>query len=770
MRKILLFLLVVSLIASPIVVIPVSAESDITFYVNHDFNSVAGGKQITVTNIAADPTTQKQYEVLGESYPWRTALYGSSGPTFAYDSDGDTITGTAQPYNNTTGFINGTGKNTNAAMTMELKNAQTGAIESTCGNDGNLSIDLRIKRTGANDHANIKFYDAANNVITTLYLPNGGTPSQAPRINATSLSNGTPTTTTIANAQTTNWWYYKVTLNFNNHTLQAYIGETLNTLMPFREDTTVYNFYNSAATNFYKVSFDNGDSAKGAFAFDDFRVYSISTVRCTTLPFTDANGKTVTSLYGQTVVNANVQVENRLSTPQHLIMATAAFQNEKMIGVKLTQPPKVGGILDPGEIVTLSTQMNLADYDGVDLIKTFVWDSMGTLKPLLATNGEIKYIEPDNYIFGVLQNTTAHLTQNYQAGMRMGILELQWSNFYSTEGVENTTYINSKKAELQALRNAGYQVMLGFGTQYAPSWIYNYPNSRFKNQYGDSYSGGNGETGVNVVFNDAMRQKQAAYIADVFSEFGTDFAMVRLGFMRYGEIGYPHPTYNGHTNSYWAYDDIAQGNAGGLPAGISPCTVKGWIPGQASTNHDSARIFANWYLGALKNYHDWQIDLVSSYYSGKMAMLYPSWGVRNNQLDGAINVDLNGTTSVEINGELQRGFDFKSMIQGIDNPNVVVYGTWIDSNPDWSDDDSANPQNPCPIHYLSDLAKNHPLKLHVMGENTGGGGITAMDLTFQRMEKYGLDGLMWAFESDLYDTTSPTLADYAARIGEYQDK
>ena len=48
---------------------PVSAERVVLYYVNHDFESVEGVKQITVTNIAPDPTKQSQYEILGESYP-----------------------------------------------------------------------------------------------------------------------------------------------------------------------------------------------------------------------------------------------------------------------------------------------------------------------------------------------------------------------------------------------------------------------------------------------------------------------------------------------------------------------------------------------------------------------------------------------------------------------------------------------------------------------------------------------------------------------------
>lgn len=367
-------------------------------------------------------------------------------------------------------------------------------------------------------------------------------------------------------------------------------------------------------------------------------------------------------------------------------------------------------------------------------------------------------------VVGILQNTAAHYSRNYEAGVRMGHLSLHWNRFQPEDGRRDDAYVAAKRAELDALKQAGFRVMLDFGTQYPPAWVYDMPNSRFVNQYGDAYSGGVGETGVNAVFNEAVRQKVGAYLKAVLSEFGGEVEIVRLGLMRYSEIGYPHPSFKGRTNAYWAYDDNAQGKTNGLPSGVAVCPVPGWVPGQSSEGSNDARLFADWYIGALQNYHDWQIDVVGEAYQGKMAMLYPSWGMRGEQLEAAVKGNLDGSTSAEKNGEIQRGFDFKRLVGGIKNSRVIVYGTWIDSNPAWSDDEASNPKNPCPIHYLSTLAKNHPLKLHVMGENTGGGGIAALDLTFKRVKQYGVEGLMWAFESDLYDGVPPTIEDFEKRV------
>lgn len=376
-------------------------------------------------------------------------------------------------------------------------------------------------------------------------------------------------------------------------------------------------------------------------------------------------------------------------------------------------------------------------------------------------------------LFGILQQTTTHLQTNWDAGVRVALIGLSWNQFYTSEGILNTAYINTQKADLQRFRDIGFKIMIDFGTQYPPSWIYNYPNSRFVNQYGDPYTTtASGDLGVNAVFNNVMREKISDYVHDVFTELGTDFDMVRLGWMRYGEIGYPGQSINGHSNSYWAFDPYAQGQLQGLPDGIPVCPVPGWIPGTASANHTNAIQFAEWYLNALLNYQSWQVNLVRQYTEeAELNILYPSWGLREGQLTNAENVDLAGTTSPEQNGELQRGFDFKRLIMNITDPKAIVYCTWIDANPAWaSGDDQEVPttsNNFTPVHYMAYYAKKNPLKLKVMGENTGGGGLSAMELTFSQMKKYGLEGLMWAFEPDLYDGVAPVLSDYKNFIEDF---
>lgn len=363
---------------------------------------------------------------------------------------------------------------------------------------------------------------------------------------------------------------------------------------------------------------------------------------------------------------------------------------------------------------------------------------------------------------GILQQTPAHLIENREAGANTAILELGWNQAEPKPGVFADEYFETMRTELRTYRDLGYRVALDLGFQYPPPWIFEVPHGRYVNQTGHTFH--SEEIGVNVpnaVFNQQVRDHQQAYVKRVFTELGTDFTLIRLGWMKYGELAYPLHRDGISTNLYWAFDDLAQGRAEGLPQGIPPCPVPGWTPGSPSPGHQAARQFLEWYLDALKNYHDWQIATVRSYTPGPVAMLYPSWGTRPGALEEAIHQDLAGTTSPEINGEVQRGLDFARLVNGIRDTNVVVYCTWLDSSPEFSQDDGEDPTRWSPARYLAALAADHAPPLARWGENTGGGDDGVLDLCADRIRQYRYSGFFWAFERDLYDGSSPEMEDFA---------
>ena len=365
-------------------------------------------------------------------------------------------------------------------------------------------------------------------------------------------------------------------------------------------------------------------------------------------------------------------------------------------------------------------------------------------------------------IYGALQSTTEHIKELHDVGLQLATIEVYWDRYEPKEGQFNAGFIQETKRKMTALRKAGMQLVLDFGMQYPPAWVYELTGGKYQNQYGDLFAPpGAGMNGVNAVFSKAVRERQTRYARRVLSDLGTDFYAVRLGWGHYGELNYPLHKFNGHNNCYWGFDPIAQHGGPNLPAGIKPCPVPGWKPGEPSVDHQNATRFINWYLDSLKNYHDWQISTIRALYPGRLAMLYPSWGLRPGGIEGEVMMDLDGSTSPAINGEIQRGFDFARFIGGVKHPKLIVYCTWLDAN---GEDNGTNKQAWSPIHYLASLAQANTHHLAVWGENTGGNDYTSMQRCFEQMKRWKLIGMMWAFEGELFDGSHATLKQYKELI------
>ena len=373
--------------------------------------------------------------------------------------------------------------------------------------------------------------------------------------------------------------------------------------------------------------------------------------------------------------------------------------------------------------------------------------------------------EREPFRFGVLQSTDEHLARNREAGANIVVVELGWNRAEPAQSAFSDSYFRKMAKNIEARRRMGYAIALDLGFQYPPKWVFDLPHARYVNQVGRVFrSETTGEDIPNAVFNAAVRERQKAYLAEVFRRLGTEFALVRLGWMKYGELAYPVSEFGGRGNCYWAFDALAQGRAEGLAKGLAPCPVPGWVPGEASPDHARARAFLDWYLGALRNYHDWQIETTREFTSAPLAILYPSWGMRPGDAEKAIGADLSGATPAEASGEVQRGLDFERLVSGIRDPRVTVYCTWIDSSPEFGDDAADDPTRWSPCHYLAALASEHCPPLHVWGENTGGGDMATVALCFQRIRQYGYRGFLWAFEQDLYDGKKPEIGDFRTNL------
>lgn len=343
----------------------------------------------------------------------------------------------------------------------------------------------------------------------------------------------------------------------------------------------------------------------------------------------------------------------------------------------------------------------------------------------------------NDYQYAIIGNAQRDPAALYAAGLRIWIVRLSWRDFAPTGAGRDEQYIAAKQQEFARLRGAGFQLILDPGFHDTPAWIHErYPGSRYIDQDGVPYSGGDRiDSGdANLIFNPVLRTIVDAYLADIFATFGTEFAAVRAGGGRHNELMYP-PSTRDHAR-YWAFDRYA------LAASPAP----GWRPGAASPHGEAAQFMA-WYLDALVDYQNWQIQTLRRSYRGPIMILYPGWGIRPGQLDEAIRTNLDGTTTAEKTGEVPMGTDYARQIAALRDPDILVTTTWLDATE--GSDNSPEMRYWRPVKYLASLVAEQAYCPRLYGENTGQGTATALRFAIAQMAKFRLLGLAWYREEEL---------------------
>jgi hypothetical protein len=248
------------------------------------------------------------------------------------------------------------------------------------------------------------------------------------------------------------------------------------------------------------------------------------------------------------------------------------------------------------------------------------------------------------------------------------MLEFSWKAFEPQQGVFDTGYASWMTKQMAAYRAAGMRVTLGLGLHYAPAWALNMAGSRMVDQTGKTSSQ------LDLIFNQSMRNLAAPYIARIDQTVGFEnFWAVRITSGSLPEMLYPSG------NSYWAYSAGAQ-NGVTKPPSMAPNPLPGWRPGQSVTlaQRDS---WAHWYLGALDNVADWQIDQVTALgFHGYSQIITPGQGLRPTQFTKAVAAGLP-------NGLLGRGAVWSIVYAGLaDRPDITAY---VSSVADGSGNDDA---------------------------------------------------------------------------------
>ncbi|MEU6167999.1 beta-galactosidase [Streptomyces tanashiensis] len=381
---------------------------------------------------------------------------------------------------------------------------------------------------------------------------------------------------------------------------------------------------------------------------------------------------------------------------------------------------------------------------------------------------------PERYWYGTLQTDPDRAGTEYEHGIRVAHLQIDWSRFEPEQGVYDEEYAREVRDRLDAFRDAGLRVEAGLGLNHPPSWLPDaFPESVYINQFGGR------STMPNIVFSEPVREHIVGYARAVDRLIGLgNFWAVRVGVNENGEFAYPAPQSEGEGRAeFWAYDSHAQAS--------SP--FPGWRPGERTyhgrpfTREDVSRWY-EWYAGALAGAVNWQLGLYTSLgYRGQLKILVPGSGFYPSDLRAALDARLVGTPSIRLVGSGTGFFLTLGLVAHRDTVRIVttalVDGTGAprdngcvpgDARVDVTAPDDAAVRDWSSARWVVAVARSAGFS-RIAGESAGPqiapyyDGVT--ETAYRQMASCGLEGMMWAFDRQLYDgTPGSSLADYAETI------
>ena len=350
---------------------------------------------------------------------------------------------------------------------------------------------------------------------------------------------------------------------------------------------------------------------------------------------------------------------------------------------------------------------------------------------------------------GVVNATGQYFAQERAAGIDAVTLDMGWNDAEPSSGSFSEPYLAQISDEITDASAAGLGVVVDPGLQYPPNWVFSLAGgTRFVNQYGNVFGGSetSGDNVANAVTDPAVRSAEGAYLKWLgAASLSGKVIAIRQGGGPLGELRYPDPDYDGHTNCYWAFDVSSQAT--------SP--VPGWTPGTGSVAQ--AKAFLNRYNSLLDRYGEWLNGQMKKDFGTTELVMLPGWGQR----PGGAAQEEGSRLTLDM-PEFNEGLDWSELLHSLpDARHSVAYTTYLDGP-----DILPTMQLEDPAEYLAHLTKSSHLRLG--GENTGNGTLATMELCLDRAKVLHFSIVQWMDQSQLVSSDSgddpdgPTIDDLGA--------
>lgn len=370
-------------------------------------------------------------------------------------------------------------------------------------------------------------------------------------------------------------------------------------------------------------------------------------------------------------------------------------------------------------------------------------------------------------VFGTLISDVERTEVEARRGVRAAMVELAWEDVEPRPGQFDTELLDGTREDIEAHRAAGRTVTLGLGMHTPPPWVFDLPDSTFVDEWGEE------SAEPNLVFNQRLRTAAEQYLDEVAARLdlrAVDTVRVTSGGL--AEVLYPGD------GSYWAFDRNALGGPD-LPPSMAPNPAPQWRPGQRGQDEEQTRAWAHWYVDALVDVVEWQLDTFGRLgFRGTYEVLTPGVGVRPAEFEAAVQDGLpSGVLGAGAAWEL-----FYSRLPRRDD--LVAY---VSSVADGSgDDDGCTPadrdvpldaeeaQEWSATRWITRVAQEYGYP--VSGENAGWqqdfspaafyrdpGDDGMMAVALRQARSCGFRVFYWAHDAQLWDGTV-SFESYAARI------